>query len=108
MNSLSLLPHQQSDRPLDLPYGTFQDLLKAKTEQAPERDFLIFPESGRTYTYAAFHALAAATANWLTSHIVPFGTISILFRNTPEFLADFLELSPWRHGGAHQSRPGCA
>ena len=89
MNSLSLLPHQRSERPLDLPYGTFQDLLRAKAEQAPERDFLIFPESGRIYTYGAFRALSIATADWLTSSIVPFGTISILFRNTPEFLAIF-------------------
>ena len=89
MNSLSLLPHQQSERPLELPYGTFQDLLKAKTEEAPARDFLIFPESSRTYTYAAFYALAVATADWLTAHVVPGGTISILFRNTPEFLAIF-------------------
>jgi acyl-CoA synthetase (AMP-forming)/AMP-acid ligase II len=89
MNSLSLLPHQHSDRPLDLPYPTFQALLKAKAEQAPAREFLIFPESGRTYTYEQFHALAVATADWLSARIVPGGTISILFRNTPEFLAIF-------------------
>jgi len=89
MNSLSLLPHQQSERPLDLPYRTFLDLLRAKAELAPARDFLIFPESGRTYTYEAFHALAVATADWLNAHIVPGGTISILFRNAPEFLAIF-------------------
>ena len=89
MNSLSLLPHQQSERPLDLPYGTFLDLLRAKTEQAPARDFLIFPESGRTYTYEAFYALAVATADWLSSQVLAGGAISILFRNTPEFLAIF-------------------
>jgi acyl-CoA synthetase (AMP-forming)/AMP-acid ligase II len=89
MNSISLLPHQQSNRPLDLPYSTFHDLLKARTEQAPTRDFLIFPESSRTYTYGEFYALAVATTDWLSTRIVPSGTISILFRNTPEFLAIF-------------------
>jgi acyl-CoA synthetase (AMP-forming)/AMP-acid ligase II len=84
---LSLLPYQQSSRSVDLVYATFLDLLKGKTKEAPEREFLIFPESERRYTYREFYELAVATAEWLRTRVQPGGTICIVFRNTPEFLA---------------------
>src|SRR5438105_4598256 len=84
-----LLPHQQSYRQVDLPYTSFQDLLKAKTERGPAREFLIFPESERRYTYREFYDLAAMAADWVRARAQPRATICILFRNTPEFLAVF-------------------
>ena len=89
MTELALLPHQQSNRPLDLPYANFQHLLKSKMEENPEKIFLIFPESDRSYTYREFHHLTLVTASWLRPRGQFGGTICILFRNTPEFLAVF-------------------
>lgn len=89
MKPVPILPHQQASTPLDLPYRNFQHLLKVKTEQDPNRLFLIFPESDRQYTYGEFHAMSLAAAAWLDTIAVRGGTISILFRNTPEFLAIF-------------------
>jgi acyl-CoA synthetase (AMP-forming)/AMP-acid ligase II len=88
-SSWPLLPHQLSHLPVDLPYTSFQHLLKAKTERDPAREFLIFPESDRRYTYREFYDLAAMAADWLRARAQPGATICILFRNTPEFLAVF-------------------
>jgi acyl-CoA synthetase (AMP-forming)/AMP-acid ligase II len=84
---LPLLPYQQSSRPVDLAYTSFLELLRGKAKEAPAREFLIFPESDRRYTYREFYELAVATADWLSTRAEPRGTISIIFRNTPEFLA---------------------
>src|SRR5690349_108283 len=88
-SELPLLPYQQSTRPVGLVYATFLDLLKGKTKEAPEREFLIFPETDRRYTYREFYELAVASAEWLSPRAQPGGTICIVFRNTPEFLAVF-------------------
>jgi long-chain acyl-CoA synthetase len=88
-SELPLLPYQQSTRPVELVYATFLDLLKGKTKEAPEREFLIFPETDRRYTYREFYELAVASAEWLSTRAQPGGTICIVFRNTPEFLAVF-------------------
>ncbi|MBV8845196.1 MAG: acyl--CoA ligase [Bryobacterales bacterium] len=85
---MTLLPHQQLPK-VDLPYGTFQDLLKTKTERDPGREFLIFPETDRKFTYGEFHALSVAASEWMKERTGGNGTICILFRNTPEFLAVF-------------------
>jgi acyl-CoA synthetase (AMP-forming)/AMP-acid ligase II len=85
--TLSLLPHQQSDAVVHLPYANFHELLKAKTELAPARDFLIFPETDRRYTYQQFYEISLGASEWLSSRVKDFGTICIIFRNTPEFLA---------------------
>lgn len=82
-----LLPHQQASHPVDLPYANYHELLKARTQQGPQREFLVFPESGRRYTYQQFYDLSLAAADWL---IADAGTTTcIIFRNTPEFLAIF-------------------
>ena len=66
--TLSLLPHQQTERPVNLPYSNYFDLLKAHTERDPGRAFLLFPESGREYTYWQFFRIALSAADWLTLH----------------------------------------
>ena len=85
---MTLLPYQQSPR-VNLPYINFRDLLKKKTEKDPDREFLIFPESDRTFTYGEFHALSVAASEWINARTRERGTSCILFRNTPEFLAVF-------------------
>ena len=85
--SWPLLPYQHASRPVDLPYTNFQQLLKAKAEGDPNRTFLIFPESDRSYTYREFYELTIAAAEWLVSRTRPGGTTCIIFRNTPELLA---------------------
>ena len=85
--TLPLLPHQKSNGEVELPYANFHELLKAKTGDSPSREFLIFPESDRRYTYQQFFDISLAASEWLTSRTPDFGTICIIFRNTPEFLA---------------------
>src|SRR5262249_32568866 len=85
--ALPLLPHQNSSATVDLPYANFYELLKAKTAEARTREFLIFPETDRHYTYQQFYEISLAASEWLSSRVKDFGTISIVFRNTPEFLA---------------------
>lgn len=85
--TLPLLPHQNSNGEVELPYANFHELLKAKTGDAPSREFLIFPESDRRYTYQQFYEISLGTSEWLSSRTKDFGTICIIFRNTPEFLA---------------------
>jgi acyl-CoA synthetase (AMP-forming)/AMP-acid ligase II len=89
MKPVPILPHQRASNPLELRYRNFQHLLKTKADQDPDRIFLIFPESDRQYTYREFHALSVAAAAWLDTIATRGGTVSILFRNTPEFLAVF-------------------
>jgi acyl-CoA synthetase (AMP-forming)/AMP-acid ligase II len=85
--ALPLLPHQKSNSDVELPYANYHELLKAKTSDAPAREFLIFPETDRRYTYQQFYEISLSAAEWLASRVKDFGTICILFRNTPEFLA---------------------
>jgi acyl-CoA synthetase (AMP-forming)/AMP-acid ligase II len=85
--TLPLLPHQKSNSHVDLPYANFHELLKAKSSEAPSREFLIFPETDRHYTYQQFYDISLAASEWLASRVKDFGTICIIFRNTPEFLA---------------------
>jgi acyl-CoA synthetase (AMP-forming)/AMP-acid ligase II len=85
---MMLLPHQQSPR-MDLPYWNFQDLLKRKAESYPDREFLIFPETDRKFTYGEFYALTVAASEWVRARTGSIGTTCVLFRNTPEFLAVF-------------------
>jgi acyl-CoA synthetase (AMP-forming)/AMP-acid ligase II len=85
--TLPLLPHQKSNSQVDLPYANFHELLKAKTGEAPSREFLIFPETDRRYTYQQFYEISLAASEWLASRVKDFGTICMIFRNTPEFLA---------------------
>lgn len=87
--TLRLLPYQRSNVRVELPYGNFHELLKAKAEQAPAREFLVFPESDRRYTYHQFYELSMAAADWLADKSQVGSTTCILFRNTPEFLAIF-------------------
>ena len=87
--SWPLLPYQHSTKPVDLLYTNFRHLLRAKTEEAPNREFLIFPETDRRYTYREFYDLTIVAAEWLRTRTRDFGTISIIFRNTPEFLSVF-------------------
>jgi acyl-CoA synthetase (AMP-forming)/AMP-acid ligase II len=84
---LSLLPHQKSNGCVELPYANFHELLKAKTREAPSHEFLIFPESEQRFTYQQFYEISLGTSEWLASRVKDFGTICIIFRNTPEFLA---------------------
>jgi acyl-CoA synthetase (AMP-forming)/AMP-acid ligase II len=85
--TLQLLPHQQSSHQAKLPYANYHELLRARTKQAPSREFLVFPETDRTYTYQQFYDLSMGAADWL---IADAGTTTcIIFRNTPEFLAIF-------------------
>ncbi len=83
----SLLPHQQTERPVTLPYANFFDLLKTHTDIDPGRPFLLFPESGREYTYWQFFRIALSAADWLTVIAPGQRTIAVVLRNTPEFLA---------------------
>jgi len=83
----SLLPHQQLERPVNLPYSNFFDLLKTHTDRGPDRPFVLFPESGRDYTYRQFFNVALAAAEWLTVVAPAQKTIALVLRNTPEFLA---------------------
>ena len=85
--TLSLLPHQQLERPVNLPYSNYFDLLKSHTARDPGRPFLLFPESGREYTYLQFFEVALAAADWLTVIAPGQKTIALVLRNTPEFLA---------------------
>ena len=85
---MTLLPYQQSPR-VNLPYINFRDLLKRTTEKDPDREFLIFPESDRAFTYGEFHGLSVAASEWINARTRGSGTSCILFRNTPEFLAVF-------------------
>lgn len=84
----TLLSHQQYP-PIHLPSKTFHALLKARTEQDPDHEFLVFPESDRRYTYREFRELTIAAASWIGERATPGSTICIIFRNTPEFLAIF-------------------
>src|SRR5208283_3356862 len=83
----SLLPHQQLERPVNLPYSNFFDLLKTHTDRGPDRPFVLFPESGRDYTYRQIFNVALAAAEWLTVVAPAQKTIALVLRNTPEFLA---------------------
>jgi acyl-CoA synthetase (AMP-forming)/AMP-acid ligase II len=83
----SLLPHQRSDRDAVLPYANYLELLRAHTERDPDREFLIFPESGRRYAYQQFFDIALAAADWLKIIAPGQSTIAVVLRNTPEFLA---------------------
>ena len=85
---MTLLPHQQSPR-VELPYANFQDLLNKKVAQDPDREFLIFPESERRFTYREFHAISLAASDWISTRTGDTGTSCIAFRNTAEFLAIF-------------------
>jgi acyl-CoA synthetase (AMP-forming)/AMP-acid ligase II len=85
--TLSLLPHQQTERPVNLPYSNYYDLLKAHTERDPGRTFFLFPESGREYSYWQFFLVALTAADWLTVVTPGQKTIAVVLRNTPEFLA---------------------
>ena len=85
--TLPLLPHQKSNCKVDLPYANFHELLKTKTSEAPSSEFLIFPETDRRYTYHQFYEISLGASEWLTSRVKDFGTICLIFRNTPEFLA---------------------
>src|SRR5271169_3512524 len=85
--TLSLLPHQQTERPVNLPYSNFFDLLKTHTDRGPDRPFLLFPESGREYTYRQFFEVALAAADWLTVIAPGQKNLALVLRNTPEFLA---------------------
>jgi acyl-CoA synthetase (AMP-forming)/AMP-acid ligase II len=85
--TLSLLPHQQTERPVTLPYSNYYDLLKAHTERDPGRTFLLFPETGREYTYWQFFLIALTAADWLTVVASGQKTVAVVLRNTPEFLA---------------------
>src|SRR5271165_3593953 len=87
--TLRLLPHQQCACQVDLPQATYPALLKARAAEAPSRDFLIFPETDRQYSYRQFWEISMAAAEWLSSRTKNFGTIAVIFRNTPEFLAVF-------------------
>jgi acyl-CoA synthetase (AMP-forming)/AMP-acid ligase II len=88
VSTLSLLNHQLSPH-VSLLHATFPDLLRARMEAAPDREFLVFPETERRYTYREFYNLSIAASAWLDTKVQRGGTISILFRNTPEFLAIF-------------------
>ena len=85
--TLSLLPHQQTERPIILPYSNYYDLLKAHTKRDPGRTFLLFPETGREYSYWQFFLIALTAADWLTVVAPGQKTIAVVLRNTPEFLA---------------------
>lgn len=85
--TLSLLPHQQTERPVNLPYSNYFDLLKAHTDRDPGRTLFLFPESGREYSYWQFFKLALLAADWLTAVAPGQKTIAVVLRNTPEFLA---------------------
>ena len=85
--TLSLLPHQLTERPVNLPYANFFDLLKSHTDRDPGRLFLLFPESGRDYTYWQFFRIALSAADWITVIAPGQKTIALVLRNTPEFLA---------------------
>src|SRR5271167_2929276 len=85
--TLSLLPHQQLERPVNLPYSNFFDLLKTHTDRGPDRPFVLFPETGREYTYGQFFNVALAAADWLTVITSGQKNIALVLRNTPEFLA---------------------
>ena len=85
--TLSLLPHQQTERLITLPYSNYYDLLKAHTERDPGRTFLLFPETGREYTYWQFFLIALTATDWLTVVAPGQKTVAVVLRNTPEFLA---------------------
>jgi len=87
VSTLPLLPHQQASRPVELHYANFMALLKAKAEQSPHREFLIFPESDREYSYREFYEISLRAADWLAQRCAAGSTTCIIFRNTPEFLA---------------------
>ena len=89
VSTLPLLVHQQASRDVELPYGNYHAILKARAEEAPDRDFLIFPESGRKYTYREFYQVSLNAAAWIGAKSPDFATTCIIFRNTPEFLAVF-------------------
>ena len=87
VETLPLLPHQKSNCKVELPYANYHELLKARVTETPSREFLIFPETDRHYTYQQFYEISLAASEWLRSEVHDFGTICIIFRNTPEFLA---------------------
>jgi long-chain acyl-CoA synthetase len=91
----SLLPHQQSDQAVNLPYANYFELLKAHTDNDPDREFLIFPESGRKYTYRQFYELAISAASWLETICPGNSAIGVVLRNTPEFLAIYFGAVFW-------------
>ena len=95
MTAPLLLPHQKSEQNVDLPYANYFDLLKAHTEKDPAREFLIFPESGRKYTYRQFYELALSAASWLETIAPGRSTIGVVLRNTPEFLAIYFGAVFW-------------
>ena len=106
--SWPLLPYQHSAKAADLLYTNFRHLLRAKTEEAPDREFLIFPETDRKYTYREFYDLTIVAAEWLRTRTRDFGTISIIFRNTPEFLSVFFSGIARHQRCADQSGLGSA
>lgn len=87
--SWPLLPYQISSKPADLLYTNFRHLLHAKMQEAPDREFMIFPETDRRYTYWEFYDLTIVASEWVHSRARDFGAVSIIFRNTPEFLSVF-------------------
>src|SRR5215469_14640121 len=89
VNTLPLLPHQQASRGVELRYRNFHELLKTKADEAPAREFLVFPESDRKYSYREFYELSLGAAEWLGTRAKDGSTTCIVFRNTPEFLAIF-------------------
>src|SRR5215469_743596 len=93
--STSLLPHQQSAKVVDLPYANYFELLKTHTERDPAKEFLIFPESGRRFTYRQFYELAVCAAAWLEEIAPGHSTIALVLRNTPEFLAIYFGAVFW-------------
>lgn len=88
MNTIALLPHQQSPA-VELDYTTFQTLLRARMKQAPDREFLVFPETDRRFTYREFYEISVSAVDWVGRQVEQGGTVCIIFRNTPEFLAIF-------------------
>lgn len=94
MNAV-LLPHQHSEQVVDLPYANYFELLKTHTDTDPAKEFLIFPETGRKYTYRQFYELSIYAAAWLEEIAPGRSTIGVVLRNTPEFLAIYFGAVFW-------------
>lgn len=93
--STALLPHQRSAKVVDLPYANYFELLKTHTDRDSAKEFLIFPESGRRFTYRQFYELAVCAAAWLEEIAPGPSTIALVLRNTPEFLAIYFGAVFW-------------
>src|SRR5262249_30723026 len=81
---VTLLPHQQSPQ-VELPYWNFQDLLKGKAEPHGSREFLIFPESDRKFTYGEFYALSVAASEWMKARTGGIGRFAFCFETRQSF-----------------------